>query len=166
MQKKLFQILAIIPIILALILGGRLLSKPPSISVLVDTAKSTAKLEQEYSMKVKEVADLKKHVEDLNPGPEPSRFWHPIDHWNWSWAYNAYVQANEALNRVDEDRKRLEGLLNVDTWHKIKSFSGGIWNALIRPAFEFLLALALFSFGLRVAFRYMIMRGWIGIVRV
>lgn len=166
MQKNLFPILAVIPIVLALIMGGHLLSKPPSISVLVDTVKSTAKLEHEYSLKIKDVADLRKQAEKLYPGPEPSRLWHPIDHWNWSWDYEAYVKANNALAKANEEEERLKGRLNVDTWHKIKSFFGGIWNTLFRPVFELLLVLALFSFGLRVAFRYMIMRGWIGIVRV
>jgi hypothetical protein len=166
MQKKLFPILAVIPIVLALILGGRLLSKPPSISVLVDTVKSTATLEQEYSLKVKEVTDWRKQVERFNPGPEPSRIWHPFDYWQWCLVNKAYEDAINAHDKATEELNQLEDRLSRDSWHKIKSFLGGIWNTLFRPVFELLLMLALFSFGLRVGFRYMIMRGWIGIVRV
>lgn len=124
--------------------------------------------------------ELPKHME---PGPEPSRWFHPYDHWKWDVKKKAHDQAQTIVDSLRDEKKNLNNKLE-GVKDKIDQYRGSwitiimgslawiwnnftwIWNNFISPIFHFLLAFALLGLSFRVFFRYLLMKGKIGMVRV
>ena len=166
MQKSLFPLLIICSGVVMLFVGHNLRGHPPSASFMVNVFTETKRLEQKYEAKLREVADLTTKVERLDPGPPPP--WYKLGTWNPGWAsqHKLYLGLESALQATTQDKQKLEDLLKRDTWHKLKGFFSGAWGDLVRPVLEFLLLLGAFSFGVRVFWRSLLMRGTLGVVRV
>jgi hypothetical protein len=104
-----------------------------------------------------------KEMEINNLGLPPNYIIHPIDYYFW---HNAFNNMTNDLDSLKTNYEKDENLLHSDTWYQIKFFFQTIWSELIHPVLEILLLLTTFSFGLRIFWRYLLMRGKLGTTRV
>jgi len=159
MKTSLFPLLIICSVVVIFFVGRNLLGHPPNASFMVNAFQKTKLLEQIYEAKIRKVTDLTAEVTRHDPGPPPP--WYKFGKWNPTWAKNhmVYLGWESALKAAKQEKQELEVLVNGDNWHKLKGFLSGAWAGLVRPVLEILLLLGAFSFGLRVFWRYLLMRG-------
>lgn len=128
--------------------------------------------------KIEEKIDLQKRLDVLrgsvDPGPEPSWFWHPLDHYWWIKQKQSYdtIQSElcnlkQRLNTLEFELRELgsdqEKVLQlIDSVSHLRVF----WNRFAAPILHLLLAFALFRYGLSLMFRILLINGFISQTRL
>jgi len=109
----------------------------------------------------------------INPGPEPSWFWHPIDHSVWKKKSAVYLEISRliedrqtTLKNCENDLHSLAHSVWPKIWTSVCGFAKWLWYALFAPVLHILLIITLLSLSLRVFLRWMLMENKFGNTRV
>lgn len=101
----------------------------------------------------------------IDPGPQPSWWLHPWDHYWWAQKNAAYLTAQEVCDGLkrecDEARSGLQ-----ETECNLQALTGGFWNNFARPFLHFMLGFAVIAFAVNRTFRVILIRGMLGTKRL
>lgn len=113
---------------------------------------------------------VKQFEATAKPGPEPSKWRHPLDHKEWDIKNQAYEHARQFKDDASMELKKssdfLENLRRDIPPPAIPQPIRHLWNELVAPILHLFLGFALIGFSARVAFRYLLLKGRIGIVKL
>jgi len=125
--------------------------------------------------KVRSINAANELAKQIDPGPKPP-WYHPYDRVTWDAKKKAHDKAQRVLNGCRNIESDLQTQLDavifdienykdmpLNTWLMLFKT---IWNELISPVLHCFLMLALIALSGRVFFRYLLMKGKIGVVRV
>lgn len=153
-----------------------------------ELTKATEKMEQlkhQFDQKLGRLKQIEINGPIPDPGPRPSAFWHPIDHFFWWPGQRALFEEQERitseLNSIKAQITDAENLkrslqlaldqlaAKLDAMHFLSrklAIGGAIWNLYVRPVLHVLVILFLFSSAVKIAMRLLLIHDLLPVARI